>query len=380
MSEALKRQPDTETISQYDLSRKTDKTRWLIAAAAALALHGTIAVGTQATPGNIEKVRQTISFLIQEAGHKISSAINAFKQNSEEQEAKTEQVITWRNALGKNPNLPDFDYGDFFLKLSWLEGHISKEEFEKDQQKLAKSIKYYQDLAKKTSEGFFSTIKKMMEEHFGEYMEWSAQLHTLLNDGKGNCNARAQMMISLIKGVYGNKIPMKVRISRQKLADGREQLHSDLLIQIYSKWHIVKPGIPETEITDLEGTVIFDVSDYVKTYLKEDKEKHESNTVRPEKTPNKNKLDATGTDALVNLEGNIDPKKLKTHGETHSREPIEMTVMPGDLQAPTKDKPDTDTDTNHPKRQLTNREVIDAALSKAIKISPDIESLEPLRG
>jgi hypothetical protein len=385
MSEALKRQLDAESISQYSLSRKVAKTRWLIAITAALALHGTIAIGTQATPENIRKAKQTISFLIQGIEHTISRTLNLFSQSPTEQEAKTEQVNAWRNALKENPNLPDFDYGDFFLKLSWLKGYISKEELEKDQQKLAELIKHYQELQKKPSEGLFSIIKKMIEEQFGEYTELSAQLHTILNEGKGSCDARIQMMISLIKGTFGGKIPMKVRISRQKLENGKEQLHVDLLIEIYGKWHIVEPGIPETGINDLEGTAIFDVSDYVKTYIKEDNQKPESNIVKPGKTPNKNRLDNAETDGLITLAGNIDPEQLKTHRQRpqDKREPIEMTVIPRDSQAPTvipptKDKPDTDAKPK--KRQLTKQEVVDAALSKAIKISPDIESLEPLRG
>ncbi len=385
MTETHIGQQDAEAISQYDLSRKTDKTRWLIALAASLVLNGIVAISTRITQENIEKAKQTISFLMQEVGHKMSNALNAFNQNSGEEKAKTEQVNTWRNALKENPELPGFDYGDFFLKLSWLEGYISKEELEKDQQKLAELIKYYQELQKEPSEGLFSIIKKMIEEQFGEYTEWSAQLHPLLDEGKGNCDARIQMMISLIKGVFGNTIPMKVRVSRQKLENGKEQLHVDLLIEIYGKWHIVEPGIPETGITDLEGTAIFEVEDYVKTFLEGDKKKNESDIVKPEKTPNKNKLDDLETDALLNLAGNIDTEKLKTHGqrppdktyeETRSREPIEMTVIPRDSQAPA--TPDTDTELQ--KRQLTSQEVIDAALTRKIKISPDIESLEPLRG
>ena len=376
-------QEDAGSPSLSDQSRKTcktDKTRWLIAIAASLALNGTASLLIQATPENIGKVRQTISFLIQETGHKISSTLNAFTQSREEQNAKTDQLNTWRNALKKDPNLPGFDYGDFFLELSWLEGHISEETLKKDQQKLAELIKRYQELTKKPSEGFFSILGEMIEKLFGKYAEGSAQLHPLLSEGKGNCNARIQMMISLIKGVYGDKMPMKARVSRQKTADGRDQLHSDLLIQIYDKWHIVEPELPETTVENLEGTAIFEVSDYVKTYIEEEKPK--SDVVKPGKTPNKNKLDSSPTDALVDLANNVDPEKLKTHEQKHpgktsgGREPIEMTVIPRDSQVATTIPPTKD----QPKRQLTSQEVVEAALAKAIRITPDIESLEPLRG
>ena len=374
MPERLEKQSGTGSIRKPDVSPRADKTRWLIAAAVSVALNGAVICA----PIVIEKVRseRVVAAAIMAIKMEVTKFFNAFSSAGQvERQLKSETKQEWQKLLDADQSLPNFDYGNFFLKVSWLERYITWEELAADQRKLGTIMENYSSSAK--TQPSIKVIENIIAEQLGEYDEESAQLHDLLIENKGNCHARAQALISIISKVFPS-IPLKIQISRQQIEDGTDRMHEAVLAEIDGVWYSLEPGMPKVTMEDLKGTAIFHPKDYVSKYLAASDSTVDPGIVKADKEPNKVPLIPVISNSAINL--SVDPDKLSTKQlktAAISFALVGFTVVPKEqAQAP---QPQSDQE-QLKKRSLTEQEIVQAALMKKIKVTPDIESFEPLRG
>lgn len=373
MRNATEAQPENREPDNHG----SDMTRLLTAFAASIAVHG-VAFGIFTARERIDAVSEGMNASLVTTYTRIQRALTDLsEQPSFESKAKEQLKQSWREQLEKDPELSKgFDYGNFFLSLSWIAGDIGIEELAKDKEYLRQRTTRYKNLAQDNPKDAKSVIGKIIQEQFGEYAEWSATLHGLVGKGKGNCDARAQMLISLISEIFPN-VNLKVQVSRQAQEKGStDQLHTTVLASIDGNWHRLEPGMPVVTMKDLEGTAVFDPSQYVKAYL--DPDGVGTDVVKQQEKPNENNLDPIVSDAIVTLP--VDPSALSSKEQKPVRvfKEIEFVFEGSDMQKQPKQEPTQEQ--QFQKRPLTDKEITNAALNKEVVATPDIESLEPLRG
>lgn len=251
MPRNLAEQQDVGCIRQPELSCETDKTRWLIAVVASLALNGAV----MGAPTIIEKIQServvatavmAVKMGITKICTQLKDAIFFGSQSDSQLKSKTKQE--WRNLLDADQSLPGFDYGNFFLKVPWLEGYLAREEMETDQKKLDEITNHYSSSVE--TQPPIKVIGSIIAEQSGEYDEESGNLHELLTDKRGNCHARAQNFISLLSKIFPS-IPLKIQISRRQTEDGTDRMHEAALAEIDGAWHLLEPGMPKVTMEDL---------------------------------------------------------------------------------------------------------------------------------
>lgn len=349
--------------------------RWLIAVAASVALNGAMVCA----PIVIEKARsqRVVAAAVMAIKTEITKLFTLLNTSISDMKLKSETKQEWQKLLEADPSLPNFDYGSFFVKVPWLEGYITMEELGADLRKLGTIIENYSSSAKIKPP--IKVIGDIIAEQWGDGDEASGNLHELLTENKGNCHARAQKLISIIGKVFPS-IPLKIQISRQQTEDGTDSMHETVLAEIDDVWYSLEPGMPKSSMEDLQGTAIFYPSDYVRKYLATSNSTVKPDMVKADKELNNAPLTPVISNSVINLQ--VDPDKLSTKQQKTaavSSTPVEFTVVTEE-QVKSSQKEIPNDQEQLKKRPLTEQEIVKAALTKRIKVTPDIESFEPLRG
>lgn len=116
----------------------------------------------------------------------------------------------------------------------------------------------------------------------------------------------------------------------------------------------------------------------MRTYLAASDSTVETSIVKADKDPNKTPLTPVVSSSIIDLPvdpGKLSTKRLKTTAVLSV--PIEFTVVTKEQIRSLQPQQDQE---QIKKRQLTEQEIVKAALTKTIAVTPDIESFEPLRG
>jgi hypothetical protein len=150
------------------------------------------------------------------------------------------------------------DLGMFFLKSEYYAGGIDDNELKESEKKLKEIIERFQQMAEK-DKNIHRVLHEIIQEQAG-YKRRSSYVSRLVLSRKGNCEARAKLMISIISKVYPN-LPVKLQFYRD---------HVRGMVQIDGKWYALeKPTLAHIDEEDLTGTLLAEPSIYMKSYVDE---------------------------------------------------------------------------------------------------------------
>jgi hypothetical protein len=152
------------------------------------------------------------------------------------------------------------DLGNFFLETEYHEGRLTPEELKRAQETLDASIQYYQELLKSTEVG---EVLNSLIRGQGNYSTKHSCLNQILNEKKGNCEARAKFM-AVVLNRLGPKIP-KESIKFQLFRN-----HIRTVVLLNGDWYTMeKPSLAKLEKKDLENTALIGLDSFIKSYLGE---------------------------------------------------------------------------------------------------------------
>jgi len=180
------------------------------------------------------------------------------------------------------------DDGIFYLKSEYFAGGIDANELKEAERKLTEIIEYFRKLAAK-EKNIFRVLHELIQEQ-AAYKGKSSYLSRLLLSRKGNCEARAKLIVSVINKIYPD-LPVQLQFYRD---------HVRALVQINGKWYAMeKPTLTPINEDDLKNTVLAEPSIFIKSYLGEKvsyKEVELTDNPKPPKdhqtdTPFKNPID-----------------------------------------------------------------------------------------
>jgi len=190
--------------------------------------------------------------------------------------------------------------GLFFLKSEYYEGGIDEDELDKAEKKLEEIIENFRQMAEK-DKNVYRVLHELIQEQ-AAYKGSSSYLSRLLLTRKGNCEARAKLMISVTNKIYPD-LPVKLQMYRD---------HIRAIVQIGGQWYSMeKPSLEPIMEDDLKNTVLAESSIFVQSYLNEDMSAEEV-----EVTGNPNPAKKFVTDSFFT--GLVDPEtnqKLADYSE-----------------------------------------------------------------
>lgn len=148
--------------------------------------------------------------------------------------------------------------GMFFLKSEYYEGGIDKNELEEAIKKLEEVIENFRQMAEK-DKNVYRVLHELIQEQ-AAYKGNSSYLSRLLLSRKGNCEARAKLMISITNKIYPD-LPVKLQMYRD---------HIRAIVQINDQWYSMeKPTLEPIMEDDLKNTVLAEPSIFVQSYINE---------------------------------------------------------------------------------------------------------------
>jgi len=224
------------------------------------------------------------------------------------------------------------DSDGFFLDSEFYEGSMSEDELGEGRGKITRVIREFQEIAGKEKDRLKVLRQLAKSQGINKHKDYSSYLSRLVLKLKGNCEARAKKMASIVKKVYPD-MPIQYQIFRK---------HMRVIVKIEGQWYAFEEDdlIPVNQ-DDLKGTVLADSSIFVDTYLG--------------KKPSVKAIDVTGNPKP------IDNKSTDTY----------FSLLPPDLSAKLRD---ADVDTGEPdelKVSVYSEKEMDERLKLADKIKTD---------
>ncbi len=193
------------------------------------------------------------------------------------------------------------DLGMFFLKSEYYDGGINEQGLEAAGKKLEEIIEDFRQMAE-NDKNIYRVLHELIQEQ-GAYKGNSSYLSRLLLGRKGNCEARAKLIISITNKVYPD-LPVKLQLYRD---------HIRALVQISGQWYSMeKPTLEPVTEEDLKNTVLADSSFFVQSYLGEEASVEE---VEVTGNPNPPKTLVTDTPFTNLIDSDVNKKLADYSGE-----------------------------------------------------------------
>jgi len=203
------------------------------------------------------------------------------------------------------------DSDGFFLNSEFYEGGMNENELNETKNEIAGFIKEFQEMTSKEEDPRKVLRQLAKKQRTIKTKNHSSYLSRLLLKFKGNCEAKAKLMASIVKKVYPN-MPVKYQFYRKL-----NQNHMRVIVGIEGQWFALEEDdlVPVNQ-DDLKGTVLADTSIFVDTYLG--------------KKPSIN---------AINMTDNPNPLEMYTTDTYFSLLPADLGVRLRDIDADT-NKPD----------------------------------------
>ncbi|HEU0050676.1 MAG TPA: hypothetical protein VFQ60_01315 [Patescibacteria group bacterium] len=152
----------------------------------------------------------------------------------------------------------EVDYADFYLPADHWSGGLSKKEIEDEKRDIEERRARFHALAK-TESNRLKVIHEILQEK-GRYVSGRALVSDIFNKGEGNCDGRIGYGLIMIHDVYPD-IPLKIQVLNQN-----NERHERLIGRLEGVWYALETTPIPLKESDLEGTVLIDVVDILKTY------------------------------------------------------------------------------------------------------------------
>ena len=346
--------------------KKAEKINTRNALLISFALHGAL-LGVLA--GNkTPHIGKSLSVVAIRSKHALSamihrSDIRSFKQKTKE-------------PFEENPS--SIDMGEFFLEVERLSGNINtweKELAKKNLQKMIENLKAETDDMKSGTDYELRILHEIVQSQ-GDYMESSSTLSGILNFNRGNCEARAKLMVVLTKALLPD-----AKVKLQVWKD-----HDRAMAKINEQWYLLELPTP-TLVTDkdLEGSAIYSSDAYIENFLGKDSDPSFMSIPKDSGKPS-----SAITDTTFSVGGNL-RGKLKSMAPDNLPE-LEKTErvsfedarweksMKVDMSTILLDKDaaisSPKTNVSPPESKLSEAQLLDAKISGTFVVTPSMLTLE----
>lgn len=246
---------------------------------------------------------QTVSELLGQT-HVMRERIEMFFKQSFRGDSRAEYLEQLKGQPADKVKL-----GNFFLKTEFNEGITDDDEVQEGQEKLKQMTQSFKTLAA-TERDQLKVLHELVKQQ-GTHEEGESSLNSILVDGKGNCEARAKLAISVLQETYPN---MPVKLQHMLLNSVH---HIRAIAQVEGKWYALEGSAPKpVEKKDFQGTIVTDASAFVSSYTGRN---FGVNRIGLKNNPKRRKVRITNT--YFNLLSGADRSQLVDFADTRTSKP-----------------------------------------------------------